>query len=196
VIISSSLDGNNVTRPTSHREVQNRIEYAALDRAMVAGRSMIIVEPPWLGEAASRWIRVGNALHKTSVLAAMGCLSIGWFGPGRFIFETSASGMTDSLGYVETLANVACATLGVTSVTCAGVYALSWGRDPCSRYQIEAKAEELCVSLPLDKLRTTCPVVLVRRDDSRRRMLHNTLATAAGLYLIQNCVLFAFSYRT
>ena len=65
--------------------------------------------------------------------------------------------------------------LGSASVICAGVYMVSWQPDPCCKYQVESDYSRMD-RLPLHKLSSTSPIVLVRKDDKRRRILHNTLA--------------------
>ena len=69
--------------------------------------------------------------------------------------------------------------LGFLSVMCAGVYAISWQFDPCCKYQVETNMNKV-PKLPLHSLTTTTPVILVRKDDSRRKILHNTVSLVAG----------------
>ena len=120
----------------------------------------IIIEPSKLGDETARWITVGNCLHKTAVTTGLGSLGCGLAWPDR--------------GYVYL-------PLGFASVVCAGVYAVSWQLDPCCKYQVERDASHL-QKLPLHQLTSSCPVVLVRRDDTRRKLLHNTAALLAASY--------------
>jgi hypothetical protein len=48
-----------------------------LERALEAGCSIIVVEPSRLGDETARWIAVGNCLHKTAVLSALGAIATG-----------------------------------------------------------------------------------------------------------------------
>lgn len=48
-----------------------------LDKALDAGCSVIVIEPTQLGEETSRWISVGNCLHKTAVISGIGAITAG-----------------------------------------------------------------------------------------------------------------------
>ena len=133
-----------------------------LEAALEARLQTIVIEPSRLGDETARWIAVGNGLHKTAVLSAVGCLAAGAAVPDR--------------AYVAL-------PLGLVSAVCAGVYAASWQFDPCCRYQVESDPAHL-QRLPLHSLTSSSPVVLVRRDDCRRRALHNVLASLAAAYCV------------
>ena len=145
------------------REVYEH-EYSAeefeveLDKALDKKAQTIVVEPARLGEDTARWIACGNWLHKAAVLSGFGCLSLGLLWPDR------------------TVVYFPC---GFVSVGCAGVYAISWQFDPCCKYQVEYDLMKV-PKLPLHKLTTTTPVVLVRKDDRRRKILQNVIALASG----------------
>ena len=131
-----------------------------LEHALESRKHTIIIEPSKLGDETARWITVGNCLHKTAVLGGMVALMTGvtWKDYGFLYFP-----------------------LGFSSLVCAGVYAVSWQFDPCCKYQVEYDSSQL-QKLPLHNLTSSSPVVLVRRDDTRRKILHNTIALAAGAY--------------
>lgn len=143
-------------------ENDNAAEYFEneLEHALDSKTQTIIIEPSKLGDETARWITVGNCLHKTSVLSGLVCLSSGlaWKEKGLLYFP-----------------------LGFVSVVCAGVYAVSWQFDPCCKYQVEYDSRRL-QKLPLHTITSSSPVVLVRRDDTRRKVLHNTLALASAAY--------------
>lgn len=126
-----------------------------LDEALELETGTIVIEPIRLGAETARWITVGNFLHKTSVLTGGICL---------LTLRTNKAYLILPLGF--------------TSVVCAGVYMISWQFDPCCKYQVETDIRRLD-RLPLHKLGSSSPVVLVRKDDTRRKILHNTLAVAA-----------------
>jgi len=129
-----------------------------LEQALQDNYELIVIEPPVLGEETARWIKVGNCLHKTSVISGAVCL-IGHSVDDRRPFI-----------YIS---------LGVISVVCAGIYAISWRSDPCCKYQVEddlPRMEQL-----LSSLNSVSPVVLVRKDDGRRRKLHNIVSLISGL---------------
>ena len=131
-----------------------------LERALETQVKTIIIEPAKLGDETARWIAVGNCLHKTSVLSGLGCLGSGmaWPERGYLIFP-----------------------LGFVSMVCSGVYTMSWQFDPCCKYQVESDSRQL-QSLPLHQLTSSSPVVLIRKDDYYRKILHTTLSVAAASY--------------
>ncbi|ELT89193.1 hypothetical protein CAPTEDRAFT_202693 [Capitella teleta] len=131
-----------------------------LEKALEAQVQTIVIEPSKLGDETARWITVGNCLHKTAVLSSLTCLGTGVVWPDR--------------GYVYL-------PFGFVSVICAGVYAVSWQMDPCCKYQVEREAGNL-QKLPLHQLTSSSPVVLVRKDDVRRKWLQNTSALLAAGY--------------
>lgn len=123
-----------------------------LDQALDMETETIVIEPIELGLETARWISVGNFLHKTSVVCGL---------------ATAAFSHSNKLQVLL--------PLGCTSFICAGVYLISWQFDPCCKYQVEKDMRNVG-KLPLHKLVSSSPVVLVRKDDSRRKILHNTLA--------------------
>lgn len=170
---SSSLMSNTTNKPPCHtiviREVydginsQERFEFE-LECALEEKAEYIVIEPTKLGEETSRWIRVGNCLHKTSVLSALASLVFPHFIP-------DASGQLTA----------ACRTpMAALSVATAALYGISWQFDPCCKYQVTVDSRELS-KLNIKNLTNASPVVLVRRDDRHRKSLHNLLALASAL---------------
>lgn len=143
-------------------ENDNASEYfeSELEQALETRIRTIIIEPSKLGDETARWITVGNCLHKTSVLCGLGCLMTGITWPDK--------------GFVYF-------PLGFCSIVCAGVYTVSWQFDPCCKYQVEYNSHRL-QRLPLHNLTSSSPVVLVRKDDTRRKILHNLLAGLSTAY--------------
>lgn len=131
-----------------------------LERALEAGCSTIVIEPSKLGDETARWIAVGNCLHKTAVLCGFGCVMTGAIWPDRLYIYFP---------------------LGAVSLFCTGLYTVSWQFDPCCKYQVEHNVKKLS-RLPLHTLASSSPVVLVRRDDSRRKALHCSMTLAAVGY--------------
>lgn len=131
-----------------------------LERALEASCKTIIIEPSKLGEDTAHWIGIGNCLHKTAVLAGFGSLVSGFIWPDR--------------PYVY-------CPFGAVSLFCTGLYTISWQFDPCCKYQVENGPKEL-EKLPLHTLNSTSPVVLVLRDDNRRKLLHWTATLTAVSY--------------
>lgn len=128
-----------------------------LERALVAKCPMIVIEPSKLGDETSRWISVGNCLHKTAVLSGFGAIITDCFFPGRFYVSTPLAGI---------------------STICTGLYMISWQFDACCKYQVETDISKLS-KLPLQTLTSMSPIVLVHRDDSRRKILHSVVTIAA-----------------
>ncbi|XP_054710349.1 transmembrane protein 11, mitochondrial-like [Uloborus diversus] len=128
-----------------------------LEKALEAKCACIVIEPTKLGEETARWISVGNCLHKTAVLSGFGSIlsSIVW--PDKMYISFPLNGI---------------------SFFCTGLYAVSWQSDPCCKYQVEADPRNL-EKLPLHTIPSTSPVVLVRKDDTRRIVLHTAITLLA-----------------
>ncbi|XP_072044153.1 transmembrane protein 11, mitochondrial-like [Amphiura filiformis] len=142
---------------------QERFEYE-LEQHLEAKRSHIIIEPSRLGDETARWITVGNSLHKTSVITGfVSLLAL----PAATRWKPA-----NYIGY----------PMGAVSVICAALYDVSWQFDPCCKYQVEYDAANLS-RLPLHKLTSSTPVVLVRKDDKYRKAFHNLFAGIALMYL-------------
>lgn len=117
----------------------------------------IVIEPSKLGNETEKWIAIGNFLHKSSVVSGLGCLLTGICWPDRgFLYFP----------------------LGFLSTICAGVYTVSWQFDPCCKYQVERDTLRL-QRLPLHSLTTSIPVVLVRRSDFSRKILHSAISVTS-----------------
>ncbi|XP_018025950.1 transmembrane protein 11, mitochondrial [Hyalella azteca] len=129
-----------------------------LERCLEAGPNTIVIEPAALGDETARWIAVGNCLHKTAVLAGFGSLFGAWAAPERL---------------------VAWAPLGTLSLACTAIYTASWQFDPCCQYQVEMDSGRLS-RLMLESVVSSTPVVLVRREDGRRKVLHSSISVLAG----------------
>lgn len=158
VIIHELYEGEN-----SHEAFESDLE-----RALEAGPAAIIVEPRRLGEETARWIAIGNCLHQTSVLTGLGSL----------VTTLLLSPATPTTSSAHTLLVVG-APLAAVSAFCSGVYSVSWSTDLCIHYQVETDPAVL-ERLPLHELANPQPLVLVRRDERRKRAAH--LATT-GLAL-------------
>lgn len=120
----------------------------------------IIIEPALIGDEVSKWITVGNFLHKTSVISGFLSLLTPLLCPTKYRHHISLpfSGI-----------NLLCMTL----------YNVSWQHDPCCKYQIEGNTDQL-EHLQLQTLTSTSPVILVRRDDKYRKRMHNMFAVCVA----------------
>nr|SVE86488.1 EOG090X0HTT [Daphnia similis]SVE87114.1 EOG090X0HTT [Daphnia similis]SVE88370.1 EOG090X0HTT [Daphnia similis] len=148
---------------------QERFELE-LERALEAAVPVIVIEPVRLGDETARWIAVGNCLHKTAVLAGLGSVITGLF--------------CDNRPYIYT-------PLGLLSLLCTGLYTASWQFDPCCKYQVEMDTKRLA-KLPVNRLTTSSPIVLVRRDDNKRKTLHCTICVTAASITLWKLYFIAF----
>ena len=152
------IHGSSHDHSDSKESLECQLEYA-LEKCY----PLVVVEPFWLGNETMRWIRVGNFLHKSAVLATLGALITVPFLPGA-------------------VRNVTSIPLGVVGVCSAAVYNVSWQFDPCCKYQVDYKGSELA-RIPSHELQSQTPVVLVRKNDKYRKILHNSLALIFSAYL-------------
>ena len=146
-----------IVRGYTDANVQEETEME-LEKALEMQVKHIIIEPFKLGDETASWIKMGNFLHKASVVSGVISLSTGYFKKDVFSYP-----------------------LAVISFLAAGVYAVSWASDPCCKYQLETNIRKV-EGLPLQELTSTSQVILVRRDDSRRKYLQNIVAISAVLF--------------
>ncbi|KAL1491142.1 hypothetical protein ABEB36_011784 [Hypothenemus hampei] len=130
-----------------------------LEKALDSCCSIIVIEPTELGEETARWISVGNTLHKLAVVSGVSSLVTGCLWPQLFAPQ---------------------APLGIFSVLCTGLYTASWQFDHCVKYQVERDQKKLARLPILNALASTSPIVLVRKDDTRRKILHCTVSLVAA----------------
>ncbi|XP_052784257.1 transmembrane protein 11, mitochondrial-like [Mya arenaria] len=128
-----------------------------LERAFDEEAEVIVIEPVALGNEVVKWISFGNFLHKSCVLSGFACLTLP----------------------IVSKSDIASLVCGAVSVSCASVYALSWQRDPMCKYQKTMNLSDL--EHVVQSLNSVNPVVLIRRDDSRRKKLHNVFAVLSGI---------------
>lgn len=89
---------------------------AELEKALEAKINYIIIEPQRLGDETSRWITVGNCLHKTAVTTGIASIICGSLWPDRPVFSSP---------------------LCAISIFCTGLYSISWNVDYCCQYQVK-----------------------------------------------------------
>lgn len=163
-MVNNTDDSAAAKKPTFHfiREVYdsgNAHESfeAELDKGLEAKVDYIIIEPTRLGDETSRWITVGNCLHKTAVVTGLASIISGVLWQERPVFS---------------------APLCAVSVFCTGLYTVSWNYDPCCQYQVVRDITKL-KNLPLADV--SSPVVLGYSDNSKTKYFHRgvTLLSAA-----------------
>jgi len=136
---------------------QDKFE-SELEDALISGVETIVIEPMRLGDTVARWITVGNCLHKTAVLSGMAGVICTFIWPRRTLAYTPLCSL---------------------SLAATGIYFLSWQSDPCCKYQIEADPGRLP---ELRNLNIGSPIVIVRKDDTRRKYLHSIISISAVMY--------------
>ena len=164
-----------MARPTDHviiREVYEdestteRFE-ARLEKALQNGEKFIIIEPIKLGKDIQKFIYVGNIFHKTAVTSSLFSLTVCYLSHVPYFPEHSCYTIALPLAMVGWIST--------------GVYNLTWQFDPCSKYQVLQDRSKLSQNAVSD-LHTTSPVVLERKDDTVRKMLHNLLALSTASF--------------
>jgi hypothetical protein len=136
---------------------QERFE-SELEDALALGAETIVLEPMKLGDETARWIRVGNCLHKTAVLSGLSGIICAFAWPKRpFVYFPICT----------------------LSLAATSIYIISWQNDPCCKYQVEHEPSKLPT---LRSLNIGSPIVIVKRDDTRRKYLHTVISISAVLY--------------
>ena len=164
-----------MARPSDHviiREVyedestQERFQ-ARLERALQSQQQFIIIEPIQLGREMQKFIFVGNFFHKAAVMSSLCSLTACY------------------LSHIPSFPEHTCYTvalpLAMVGWISTGVYDLTWQCDPCSKYQVLRDRSKLSQHAVSD-LHTTSPVVLERKDDTVRKVLHNFLALSTASF--------------
>ncbi|RZB39660.1 Mito morph reg domain containing protein [Asbolus verrucosus] len=156
-----SLHSSNIAviREVYDSEYSQQCFSMELEKALDACCTVIVIEPSQLGDETARWISVGNCLHKTALLCGMGSFLTGFIWPERFVPQVPFS---------------------IFSSLCASLYTVSWQFDHCVKYQVERDPRKLARLPILGALTAASPVVLVRKDNTRRIILHWTVSLAAA----------------
>lgn len=72
--------------------------------------------------------------------------------------------------------------LAATSLFCTGLYTVSWQFDPCCQYQVNTDSQTLAKLTLFNTLTSTSPVVLQRKNDTRRKVLHTCVTLASTVF--------------
>lgn len=155
---NGSTDNNN--RPPRNEKEQLEKE---LEEALEKEYDVIVIEPRSLGDDVVRWIKLGNFFHKGAVVINLSTLVL-----APFLSH-----------HLNLYALTSCGLLGVGF---ACIYNISWQFDPCCKYQVDWVGRQLR-SIPSEELTTTTPVVIIRRNDNYRKVLHTSLAVVVIGYL-------------
>ncbi|XP_054281134.1 transmembrane protein 11-B, mitochondrial-like [Macrosteles quadrilineatus] len=130
-----------------------------LERALEDGCHTIVIELQPLGDETVRWISVGNFLHQTAVYAGLGAIVSGFVGPNKPALFMP---------------------LACTSLLCTGVYTISWQLDPCCQYQVSEDPHLSCI-LTDHFLFSASSVILVKKDNFRKKLLHRAVTLASTI---------------
>ncbi|XP_028131550.1 transmembrane protein 11-A, mitochondrial [Diabrotica virgifera virgifera] len=157
-----SLHSTNVAviREVYDNEFSQACFSMELEKALESRCSIIVIEPTQLGDETARWISFGNYLHKTAVISGLTSIISGFAWPDTFVPQ---------------------APLSIISSLCTGLYTVSWQFDHCVKYQVERDVRKLSRLPILGALTSASPVVLVRKDNTKRIIVHwaVTLASAS-----------------
>lgn len=131
---------------------------------------------------------MGNCLHKTAALSGLAAIVTGLLNLYKnylniiieinYIYIFYNAGVL-FLGALWGDRPYICGPLGFAAVITCGLYTVSWQFDPCCQYQVETDTSKLPHVELLAVLGPSSPTFLVRKDDSRRRILHTTITLAA-----------------
>lgn len=160
---------------------------AELDKALDENYETIIIEPTKVGDETSRWIRVGNCLHKTAMISGLAALASGIIWP-------------------KNLQSIcACAAI---STFCSSIYWISWSYDPCVKYQVDTilsvdlNKNEYLLTFFLLQIETnpqmlknkipnysefSSPVVLKYKDNNIAKYIHRTCCFLAVALCLFKC---------
>ena len=150
----SSVPEFVVIRALTEDEDDDEFLEEQLEDALDDEYQFIIIEPERIGNETTKWIQMGNFLHKSGVITGLGSIFVGIAFPQRY----------RSYFYIP---------VGIASLTCISLYNISWQYDPCCKYQVEYDTRTL-ERLEIDNLKSSV-VVLKRRDDKYRKRLHNVV---------------------
>jgi len=140
-----------------------------LETAFESRCSLVIIEPQSLGDEVMRWIAVGNFIHKSAVVSGLAAFASSVFLPNKV--------------------NLA-APLIAASVFATGIYNISWQHDPASKFQpfSPSRSNPCTPQLPLHLLHSPNPVVLTRRNDYARKILHTSVTCfVSGIFIWNVC---------
>lgn len=133
-----------------------------LDKALDERYETIIIEPPKVGEETSSWIRVGNCLHQTAIVAGVGSLAATLVWPHNLHISAS---------------------LCCVSTFCCSIYWISWSYDPCVKYQVERNPVVLKHRIP-NYSEFASPVVLKYKDNKYVKCAHRSVSLLAAAFCL------------
>lgn len=129
-----------------------------LDKALDERYETIVIEPHKVGEETKRWIMMGNLLHRTAFTAGLGSAAINLITPQFPPLYFS---------------------LCAVSSFCTSIYWLSWGCDPCVRYQVETNPAVLKQRITNYSELTAPAVVLRLKDNTKINWAHRSCCLLA-----------------
>ncbi|KAI5697838.1 hypothetical protein M8J76_015225 [Diaphorina citri] len=132
-----------------------------LDNALDENYKIIIIEPSKLGDETTRWIAVGNWIHKVAVFSGLGSITVGFVCPTKPVL------------YLP---------LYVISLLSVGLYTISWQLDPCCKYKVTDKSILTKFHIEQKQLSSPSSTILLKTSIASTIWLHNiVLITATGI---------------
>jgi hypothetical protein len=128
-----------------------------------------------VADETSRWILVGNCLHKTGVVFGLASIASG----KDQVKDKLEDPLTFLLfqGFVWPTNLTASSSFGFVSLFCTSLYAVSWDTDSCVQYQIERNPKNFPKFPSLSDF--SSPVVLAYKSNKRSKYLHRAVTTLA-----------------
>lgn len=185
IIVDAFILNSELKSPTVHliREIydgENAYDsfIADLDRALIEKYDYIIVEPCKVSDETSRWIMVGNCLHKTAVLTGLVSIASGsWFFRDDYQNPFFNIWYFNILGCIWPKNITLSSSFGFVSLFCTSLYTISWNTDPCVHYQIERNPKKLPKFPNLNEF--TSPVVLTHKSNKKTKYVHRVVTSLA-----------------
>ena len=132
-----------------------------LKEALKQNYDVIVLSDIALGQRVCKWIQFGNILHKSAVISGISCCVLN-------IATQTADWLTNAISL--------CSLLSIT------VYNTMWRRDTVSRYQLDTRGDFVS-QMPLSSVKSRSLMVLIKRDDCYRRILHNLIGCILVLHM-------------
>ena len=147
----------------SYTVIQNYSPNSELELkdALKQDYDVIVLSDISLGQKVCKWIQFGNILHKSAVVSGTTCVVLNLATQTPDWFTTCMS---------------LCSILSIT------LYNAMWRRDTVSRYQLDTRGDFVS-QMPLSSVRSRSLMVLMKRDDCYRRILHNLIGCIVVLHL-------------
>ncbi|KAF0986992.1 hypothetical protein HZS_3161, partial [Henneguya salminicola] len=126
--------------------------------------NFVIIESESFAVRIAKWLAMGNLLHKAATIS------------GLFSFFIN---ILSKYANPYPTAQIIRITLACISLSTSFMYNFFWSPDPCSKYQIVKNSSQLRKFNYLKKKRTKPSLILIKKNDKYRKILHSFLSLAA-----------------